>query len=489
MLYHVIFFIVGLLIGLLVWLLNKNNSVPKSELDDLSQKLNQSEIQLALIQDRNQNAISELENYKKESEMMKKLNQDLIQENASLNANISKLEEFLNQLKATVESEKKLNFNQQEELNRITRWSGELKANNTYLEERLNLQKKEMEEFRQKSQIEFENLANRILDEKVNKFTQSNKENIDQILKPLGENLNQFKKKVEETYDIESKQRFSLEERVRELIDHSNKISQEANNLTNALKGQSKKQGNWGEIILESILEKSGLQKNREYKIQISQQNEDGQMLRPDVMVFLPDERTIVIDSKVSLLSYDRYCATDNKEEQDLHLSLHLKSMYQHIDDLSKKRYDELTQELDFIMMFIPIEPAYLLAVQEDQDLWNYAYQKRILLISPTNLIAALKLITDLWKRDQQSKNAVEIAKQGEKLYDKVVGFFETMDDIEKHINKSQEVFLKAKKQLRDGKGNLVNQALKLKNMGIQSDKSLPLSFGQGENEDDESNG
>ncbi len=488
MLYQIVFFIVGLLVGILIWFFNKNNSVPKSKLDEISQKLSQSEIQLALIQERNQNANSELDNHKKELETQRKLNQDLIQENASLNANMSKLEEFHNQLKITVESEKKLNLNQQEELNRITRWSGELKANNSYLEERLNTQKKEIEEFRQKSQVEFENLANRILDEKVNKFTQSNKENIDQILKPLGENLNQFKRKVEETYDIESKQRFSLEERVRELIDHSNKISQEANNLTNALKGQAKKQGNWGEIILESILEKSGLQKNREYKIQISQQNEDGQMLRPDVMVFLPDDRTIVIDSKVSLISYDRYCATDKKDEQDIHLALHLKSVYQHIDDLGKKRYDELTQELDFIMMFIPIEPAYLLAMQEDQELWNYAYQRRILLISPTNLIAALKLITDLWKRDQQSKNALEIAKQGEKLYEKVVGFFETMDDIEKHINKSQEVFIKAKKQLKEGKGNIVNQALKLKNMGIQSSKSLPLSFGHGENEEDEIN-
>lgn len=193
--------------------------------------------------------------------------------------------------------------------------------------------------------------------------------------------------------------------------------------------------------------------------------------------MFLPDERTIIIDSKVSLNAYERYCSADTKDEQDLNLGLHLKSIYQHIDELSKKRYDELSKELDFIMMFIPIEPAYMLASQEDPELWNYAYQRRILLISPTNLIASLKLITDLWKRDQQSKNAIEIARQGEKLYEKVIGFFETMDDIEKHLNKSQEVFLKAKRQLRDGKGNIVGQALKLKNMGIQSEKSIPAQF------------
>ncbi|NOT35938.1 MAG: DNA recombination protein RmuC [Saprospiraceae bacterium] len=474
---ELIYLIIGLLVGIIFWLYSRSQSVPKSLLENSQLKLTQSELQLALLQERNQKLGIEFDATKKEIEFFKKNNSDLIQENATLNANIEKLEAFLSQMKITIDEEKKTNILQQEELNRLTKWASETKANNTYLEDKLNNQKQEIEDIRKKSNLEFENLANRILEEKVNKFTQSNKDNIDQILKPLGENLSQFKKKVEETYDIESKQRFSLEERVKELINHSNRISTEANNLTNALKGQSKKQGNWGEIILESILEKSGLQKNREYQIQFTGHNEDGQILRPDVLVFLPDERTIIIDSKVSLNAYERYCSADTKDEQDLNLGLHLKSIYQHIDELSKKRYDELSKELDFIMMFIPIEPAYMLASQEDPELWNYAYQRRILLISPTNLIASLKLITDLWKRDQQSKNAIEIARQGEKLYEKVIGFFETMDDIEKHLNKSQEVFLKAKRQLRDGKGNIVGQALKLKNMGIQSEKSIPAQF------------
>lgn len=472
-----IYLIAGLLLGIIFWLFSRSQSVPKSQLESVQNKLNQTEIQLALIQERNQKTAMDLEKTNNEFVQIKKTNTDLIHENATLNASLDKFEQFQSQLRNTIESEKKINLSQQEELNRLNKWASELKAGNSFLEEKLGSQKQEIEDIRKKSHVEFENLANRILEEKVNKFTQTNRENLDQILKPLGENLNQFKKKVEETYDIESKQRFSLEEKVKELMEQSNRISQEANNLTNALKGQAKKQGNWGEIILESILDKSGLQKNREYRIQVSQQNEDGLTLRPDIMVYLPDERTIIIDSKVSLNAYERYCSAETKEEQELNLNLHLKSIYQHIDDLSKKRYDELSQELDFIMMFIPIEPAYLLAIQEDQELWSYAYQKRILLISPTNLIAALKLITDLWKRDQQSKNALEIAKQGEKLYEKVVGFFETMDDIEKHLNKSQEVFLKAKKQLRDGRGNIAGQAMKLKNMGIQSGKSIPAQF------------
>ncbi|MCC6815971.1 MAG: DNA recombination protein RmuC [Saprospiraceae bacterium] len=486
MLIGIICFIVGLLIGIIILIVNKNNFVSKSEFENTRNKLVQTDTQLAIYSERNQALNKDIEIYKKEHESLKKANSDLLHENATLNANFEHLEVSCNRMKGDLEQEKKnLEFRQHETVQLNSQLS-QLKANNSYLEERLATQKQEIEEIRKKSQLEFENLAQKILEEKVNRFTQTNKDNLDQILKPLGENLTQFKKKVEETYDIESKQRFALEEKVKELIHQSNKISQEANNLTNALKGQSKKQGTWGEFILDSILEKSGLQKDREYKIQVSKQNEDGLTQRPDVMVFLPDQRTIIIDSKVSLTAYDRYCAADTKDEQDIQLEMHLRSVYQHIDDLNRKKYNELTQELDFIMMFIPVEPAYYLAMHEDQELWQYAYQRRILLISPTNLIASLKLITDLWKRDQQSKNAMEIARQGEKLYEKVIGFFGTMEEIEKHLNKSQEVFLRAKNQLKDGKGNLVSQALKLKNMGIQSNKQIPAEFAANDLDDHE---
>jgi DNA recombination protein RmuC len=322
--------------------------------------------------------------------------------------------------------------------------------------------------------LQFEKIANQILEEKSGKFTETNKANMEAILKPLGENIEQFKKKVEETYDKESKQRFSLELRVKELVEQTNKVSSEANNLATALKGQAKKQGNWGEIILESILQKSGLVKDREYFLQQTIKDEDGNNLRPDVLVKLPDNRVIIIDSKVSLVSYDKFSSADTAEQQAIHLAEHLKSIYGHIDDLQGKKYDNLEASLDFTMMFVPIEPAYLVAIQGDQELWAYAYSKRILLISPTNLIACLKLMADLWKRELQSKNAMEIVKRGELLYEKFVSFVSTLEDVGKHIGKSQAAYEAALGQLNSGSGHLVGQALKLKNLGLKSGKEIP---------------
>ena len=325
--------------------------------------------------------------------------------------------------------------------------------------------------------MQFEKIANQILEEKTGKFTESNKQNIEALLKPLGENIDNFKKKVEETYDKESKQRFSLEERVKELVEQTNKVSSEANNLATALKGQAKKQGKWGELILESILQKSGLVKDREYFLQQTIKDEEGKNLRPDVLVKLPDNRIIIIDSKVSLVSYDRFSSADTTEEQAIHLTEHLKSIYNHIDDLSGKKYDNLEASLDFTMMFVPIEPAYLISIQADQDLWAYAYSKRILLISPTNLIACLKLMADLWKREMQSKNAMEIVKRGELLYDKFVVFASTLEDVGKHLNKTQQSYTAAIGQLNSGGGHLVGQALKLRNLGLKSNKEIPASL------------
>jgi DNA recombination protein RmuC len=322
--------------------------------------------------------------------------------------------------------------------------------------------------------FQFEQIANKILEEKSGKFTEANKHNIDAILKPLGEKIEVFKKQVEETYDKESKLRFSLEERVKELVEQSNKISSEANNLASALKGQSKKQGNWGEMILESILQQSGLVKNREYFLQHTIQNDEGKNLRPDVLVKLPDERIIIIDSKVSLVAYDRFCSADTSEEQELSMTEHLRSIYAHIDELHSKKYDNLESALDFTMMFIPIEPAYLVAIQADQDLWSKAYNKRILLISPTNLIACLKLMADLWKRELQSKNAMEIVKRGELMFEKFVSFAVTMEDLGRHITRTQSSYATALGQLNSGTGNLISQAQKLKGLGLKSSKEMP---------------
>lgn len=472
-----IYGLIGLLIGMVLFLLNRLSSVPKSQFDELSKKWTDLQMESKLVQDRFSHLISDHKSLGDQLQMKREESQKLNSDNVQLQTRLDHGSQQWKLLQQDLEKERLLNQQQQNQLQQLSRSITEFSSQNKFLQEKLESQKQEVEELRKQSILEFQNLANQIMEEKSQKFTLANKENLETILKPLGENIHQFKQKVEETYDKESKQRFSLEEKVKDLIEMNNKLSQEAHNLSSALRGQAKKQGNWGEMILESILEKSGLQKNREYKVQETLYDEHGKMLRPDVIIYLPENRTIIIDSKVSLIAYDRFNSEEDKPTQDIYLQQHVQSVRQHIDDLAKKKYDTLTTGLDFTMLFIPIEPAYILAVQEDNELWNYAYQKRILLISPTNLIAALKLVTDLWKREQQSRNAAEIAKQGERLYEKIVGFLESMEDIGKHINKSQEMYLKAIGQLRDGRGNLVNQAEKLKKLGVKSNKEIPSNL------------
>ncbi|MEG1616500.1 MAG: DNA recombination protein RmuC [Bacteroidales bacterium] len=342
----------------------------------------------------------------------------------------------------------------------------------------------ELEEKRSQMEKEFRLMANSILDEKSKKFTELNTTELSRILEPLKENLVQFKSKVEETYDKESKQRFSLEEKIRELVELNNQISEDARNLTKALKGDSKVQGDWGEMILETILEKSGLQKNREYFIQPTMkdasgksiQTEEGKMMRPDVIIAYPDNRNIIVDSKVSLTAYIRFTEAENKEVADKALSEHLRSVKAHIDELSRKSYQDYTSSLDFVMMFIPNEPAFMLALQSDQNLWQYAYDKRVLLISPTNLITALKLVADLWKRENQSRNAIEIAERGGKLYDKFVGLAKQLDLVGEQLDKTTRIYEAAMGQLRDKNGNLIGQVEKLKELGVKAKKQIALT-------------
>lgn len=344
-------------------------------------------------------------------------------------------------------------------------------------QEKLNVQKQEVEDLRKKFTVEFENIANKIFEDKSTKFTQLNHDNLSSLLRPLGENIESFKKKVEETYDKESKQRFSLEEKIKDLVLQTDKVSQEANNLASALKGDSKKQGDWGEVVLENILQASGLRKNYEFFMQENIKDDEGNNLRPDVLVKLPDERVIIIDSKVSLRSYEKFYNAENEEEQKRNLKDHLTAIYAHINMLQSKKYDNLSTALDFVMMFIPIEPAYLLAIQHDPDLWSYAYSKRILLISPTNLIACLKLIEDLWKRDMQTKQIKDIVDRGEKMYEKFVGFVETLDKLGKQLNDVQKTYAQGVSQLSSGSGNLIGQAQKLRSLGLKSSKELPPSM------------
>lgn len=407
--------------------------------------------------------------------------QEQVQELTSSNSNLSARYQALS---AMYDAMKGTYTKQEEVLEQVRHHNQELRTEHTMLtaankalEDKLASQKKEIEVLHKNAYFHFEKIANQLLEEKSGRFTETNRAHIEALLKPLGENIDSFKRKVEETYDKESRQRFSLEEKVRELIEQTNKVSSEANNLANALKGQAKRQGDWGEMILESVLQQSGLTKNREYFLQQPIRNEEGRMLRPDVLIRLPDDRMIIVDSKVSLTAYDRLTAAETPEEQATCRSAHIKSVYRHIDDLCSKQYDNLETALDFTMIFIPIEPAYLAAIQADPGLWAYAYSKRILLISPTNLIACLKLIADLWKRELQSKNAQEIVRRGELLYEKAVSFVSTMEDIGKHIHKLQHAYQAATEQLHSGQGNLVRQALMLRDLGLKSSKEMPAAM------------
>ena len=379
-------------------------------------------------------------------------------------------------LSKQAESYREQNSLKEKEINELNRQNSQKTAELNAMTVKLQEQKAEMQQLREKFNLEFKNLANEIFDEKSKRFAEQNKESIGNLLNPLNEKIKDFQKRVEEVYDKESKLRFSLAEQVKDLVEANKKVSEEANNLARALKSESKTAGNWGEMILESILEKSGLVKDREYFMQESGRTDDGRIVYPDVVVKYPGDRFVVIDSKLSLNAYERYQSSSDKVQQEQATKEHLRSVKEHINSLSSKNYQGLYElkSLDFTMMFIPIEPAYFLAVNADQELWTYAYERRILLISPTNLIAALKMIESMWRQEFIGQNAIEIAKRGGDMYDKFVAFVEDMDKLGARITDAQKAWDSAVNKLHTGRGNLVKKAQDMKTLGAKAGKSLP---------------
>lgn len=347
------------------------------------------------------------------------------------------------------------------------------------LTQKLAEQKADLDLIRDKFADGFKNLANEILQEKSRVFTEQNKSNLDQLLRPLHEKLKDFEKKVEDVYDKEAQQRFSLKEEVKRLAELNQQVSLEAQNLTKALKGESKTQGNWGEMILESILEKSGLVNEREYFVQKSFTTDDGRRLQPDVVVTYPGNKNVLIDAKVSLLAYEQYSTISDTSDQELALKNHLISVKRHIDELSAKNYHQIYQltSLDFVMMFMPVEPAFMMAIRHEPGLWSYAYEKGIILTGPTNLFAALKMISALWQQEYQSRNVLEIAVQSGKLYDKFVGLVNDLKDVGNKLEAAQKSHSDAMNKLSSGKGSLVSKVESIKKLGAKVSKEIPKAM------------
>lgn len=476
----------GLLGAFILYFALKSSTVSRSSYDELNTLhiKNKSDLENSglKVQELNQNLTKEKELNIQQQDLLN----DLKNEFAKISAQHSSLN-------TQFQEQKQLNLKQDFQIETLIAEkqeffakNAELSAQNESLQKSLSTQKEEITKIQEESKLQFENLANKILEEKAEKFTTLNQNNLKNILDPFQEKITDLKNRVNEAYEKENKERFSLAEKVKELAELNQQISEDAKKLTRALKGESKTQGNWGEMILESILEKSGLVKGREYFLEHELRDEDnkalfsefsGKKMRPDAVVKYPDERNVIIDSKVSLTAFTELVDETDQDVYMMKLNQHLGSIKNHIMQLSQKAYDDYGKSLDFVMMFIPSEPAYIAAMQADQNLWNYAYDRRILLLNPSNLITSLKLIADLWKREYQNKNALEIAERGAKLYDKFVGFVDNLEKVGRNIDLAKNVYNDAYKQLYTGNDNLVIQTQKLKSLGIKNKKDLPQSL------------
>ncbi len=379
---------------------------------------------------------------------------------------------YFNQQKEEIGELKLENKNLRDELSVST-------TNLSNLEEKLTDQKAEMQDLQKKFAIEFENIANKILEEKSAKFTAQNKENIDTVLNPLNEKLKSFEEKVQTTYEKGLAERTELKSQIIQLSELNQTLSKDAQNLTKALTYDNKAQGNWGEMILEKILSDSGLTEGEEYVKQFSTTNEEGRRVQPDYIIQLPDSKHIVVDSKVSLVAYNHYISPESEESKATALKNHLISVKNHIKYLSDKNYQTGAKldSPDFVLLFMPIEASFSLAIQNDKELYEYAITRNIVIVSPTTLLATIKTIASIWKQEKQNRNTLEIASQAGALYDKFVGFLDDMEKIERGLSQAESAYQGALNKLQTGKGNLVRRTEKIKELGVSTSKQIPQKF------------
>ena len=411
-----------------------------------------------------------------------------------LNQNFTKKEAEFNKILAEISAENKsqnqkiaelqeLNFKQNTEIkelqndkNQLIGLKSQLSAQNENLQKLLDSQKEEIAKMQEVAKTEFQNLANKILEEKTLKFTEQNQQNLKNILNPLQEKITDFEKKVENTHKESIDYHAALRQQIIGLKDLNLQMSKETVNLTKALKGDSKIQGNWGELVLERVLEKSGLEKGREYEIQKSFVTEEGNRVQPDVVINLPDGKKMIVDSKVSLTAYEKYINEDEEEQKSAFLKEHVNSLKRHVEQLGNKNYQHLyeMESPDFVLLFIPIEPAFAIALNEDTQLYNKAFEKNIVIVTPSTLLATLRTIDSMWTNQKQQDNAIEIARQAGALYDKFEGFVTDLVKIGKKMDEAKTEYEGAMNKLVDGKGNLITSVQKLKIMGAKAKKSLP---------------
>ncbi len=408
---------------------------------------------------------------------------------------LASLEERLTQESSKVVEMKEAFAKAQQETSDIRKekdfFQNELTARNVEfqnLEKQMNEKSEELSKLQEKFTKDFELVASKILDEKSNKFTLQNQENLDKILKPFQEKIENFEKKVESTQKDHIERSTALREQIKNLTALNEQMSKEANNLTKALKGDSKTQGNWGELVLERVLEKSGLEKDREYFIQKSFTREDGSRVLPDVVINLPDHKKMIVDSKVSLRAYERFVNEEDTDQRTLHLKQHVADLKRHIEQLSDKNYQDLyeIESPDFVLLFIPIEPAFAIAINSDNQLYNQAFEKNIVIVTPSTLLATLRTIDSMWNNEKQQQNAIEIARQAGGLYDKFHGLMTDLTAVGKKMDDAKSGYSAAMNKLVEGNGNLITRVENLKKMGAKAKKALPDALIKRANADDE---